>query len=449
METRGDELPTEPSPRIEDDDSDDDTDRALEGAIEAYASSHPELSAVELLRAFHVRRYLWPGLTDEEAASDAAVPEARVAAAPRRALVSRIASWIRTRESEDALRRRLAAAARVVVVHGRLDGGALDALRALAPGPARKRARAAAPVGPPAVAAPAGDPVRAVGAAEAARLGARLAREGCVVLDGLVDAAYLSSREPAMRAAWLPRELNFYPGWRSSDFFLNGPSEPRVPINAALTPLGAALAGGVARAASAVAGEDLVVLQGNATLYSNRTNRTLADHRDGSPYSVVVHVSATSPASAGLEIDAGDGFRRVVFGDVGSAALLRGDEHVHRSVPVDRGDRLVLVFFLDRRGGARAAHPATPEVAELLFYPTDGAAAPDFGGRVAGDLGDAIDAADATLVVGVDVLPPALAAARHRRGVSAEFARAPRAGLCDFSYAGPPARSLAFALGVA
>ena len=103
----------------------------------------------------------------------------------------------------------------------------------------------------------------------------------------------------------------------------------------------------------------------------------------------------------------------------------------------------------DRRGGARAAHPATPEVAELLFYPTDGAAAPDFGGRVAGDLGDAIDAADATLVVGVDVLPPALAAARHRRGVSAEFARAPRAGLCDFSYAGPPARSLAFALGVA
>ena len=32
---------------------------------------------------------------------------------------------------------------------------------------------------------------------------------------------------------------------------------------------------------------------------------------------------------------------------------------------------------------------------------------------------------------------------------SAEFARSPRAGLCDFSYAGPPARSLAFALGVA
>ena len=58
----------------------------------------------------------------------------------------------------------------------------------------------------------------------------------------------------AIRGRWLPRELSFYPDWRSSDFFHNSPSEPDVPINPDLAFLGDALLPGLERFASAVIG---------------------------------------------------------------------------------------------------------------------------------------------------------------------------------------------------
>ena len=100
----------------------------LAAAVEAYVAARPAAGAAALLRAFQVRSYLWPELTDEEAASEVVMSAER-----REAVVACLVAWIRTRESEDAFRAALAAAERVVVVHGDLDAGAVRALRTLAP----------------------------------------------------------------------------------------------------------------------------------------------------------------------------------------------------------------------------------------------------------------------------------------------------------------------------
>ena len=156
-----------------------------------------------------------------------------------------------------------------------------------------------------------------------------------------------------------PREL-LYPNWKSSDFFHNADSEPPIPLSGP----GTWLLPGIEAAASSIAGERLVCLQANATLYSAATNAQLGDHKDGSPFSVVVHVSASRPETAGLIFNE----ELVLYSEPGAAVLLRGDEYTHRSCAVDEGqDRLVLVFFLDFASATRAAHPRPPASAREVF----------------------------------------------------------------------------------
>ena len=225
--------------------------------------------------------------------------------------------------------------------------------------------------------------VRALDARDARSHGRQLKQSGYCVLPSLVT----GDLDAWIRRRHLPRELSFYPNWKSSDFFHNADSEPPIPLSGDLEPLRALLPG-IEAAASSIAGERLVCLQANATLYSAATNAQLGDHKDGSPFSVVVHVSASRPETAGLIFNE----ELVKFSEPGAAVLLRGDEYTHRSCAVDEGqDRLVLVFFLDFASASREAHPRPPVSArEVSFH------APDAGAPLAA----ALRAADLTLVVG-------------------------------------------------
>ena len=362
----------------------------LEDSLVAYCESHADTTPADLLRAFNVRSYLWPRLTSAERDAGTVVPDERVADCSQDELVSCLASWIRLREAEAAFRQALAGAQRVVVVHGPVSSNAMRALTALMPSsdaerPAKRRrsdevdARdtAADEARPPSMA------VRAVDSRAARCHSRQLKQSGYCVLPSLVS----GDLDAWIRRRHLPRELSFYPNWKSSDFFHNADSEPPIPLSGDLEPLRALLPG-VEAAASAVAGERLVCLQANATLYSAATNAQLGDHKDGSPFSVVVHVSASRPETAGLIFNE----ELVLFSEPGHAVLLRGDEYTHRSCAVDEGeDRLVLVFFLDFASASRAAHPRPPASArEVSFH------APDAGAPLA----DALRAADLTLVVG-------------------------------------------------
>ena len=369
----------------------------LEDSLVAYLESHADATPADLLRAFNVRCYLWPRLTDAERDAGAVVPDERVADCSQDELVQCLASWIRLREAEAAFRQALAAAERVVVVHGSISSNAMRALAALmhksdAERPTKRRrddvvdARdtAADEARPPSMA------VRSLDAREARSQARQLKQSGYCVLPNLVS----GDLDAWIRRRHLPRELSFYPNWKSSDFFHNADSEPPIPLSGDLEPLRALLPG-IEAAASSIAGERLVCLQANATLYSAATNAQLGDHKDGSPFSVVVHVSASRPETAGLIFNE----ELVLFSEPGAAVLLRGDEYTHRSCAVDEGqDRLVLVFFLDFASASRAAHPRPPASArEVSFH------APDAGAPLA----DALRAADLTLVVGCT--PPELA----------------------------------------
>ena len=244
-------------------------------------------------------------------------------------------------------------------------------------------------------------------AREARSHGRQLRQSGYCVLPSLVS----GDLDAWIRRRHLPRELSFYPNWKSSDFFHNADSEPPIPLSGDLEPLRALLPG-VEAAASSIAGERLVCLQANATLYSAATNAQLGDHKDGSPFSVVVHVSASRPETAGLIFNE----ELVLFSEPGAAVLLRGDEYTHRSCAVDEGqDRLVLVFFLDFASASREAHPRPPASArEVSFH------APDAGAPLAA----ALRAADLTLVVGCaapDLATPGKVAAFRASVQSADF----------------------------
>ena len=205
--------------------------------------------------------------------------------------------------------------------------------------------------------------VRALDAREARSHGRQLRQSGYCVLPNLVS----GDLDAWIRRRHLPRELSFYPNWKSSDFFHNADSEPPIPLSGDLEPLRALLPG-IEAAASSIAGERLVCLQANATLYSAATNAQLGDHKDGSPFSVVVHVSASRPETAGLIFNE----ELVLFSEPGHAVLLRGDEYTHRSCAVDEGqDRLVLVFFSISRVRARGA-PAAPGVGARSVIPRSG-----------------------------------------------------------------------------
>ena len=346
----------------------------LEDSLVAYCESHADTTPADLLRAFNVRCYLWPRLTDAERDAGAVVPDARVADCSQDELVQCLASWIRLREAEAAFRQALAGAQRVVVVHGPLSSNAMRALAALMPKsdaerPAKRRrgdevdARdtAADEARPPSMA------VRSLDAREARSHGRQLRQSGYCVLPSLVS----GDLDAWIRRRHLPRELSFYPNWKSSDFFHNADSEPPIPLSGDLEPLRALLPG-IEAAASSIAGERLVCLQANATLYSAATNAQLGDHKDGSPFSVVVHVSASRPETAGLIFNE----ELVLFSEPGAAVLLRGDEYTHRSCAVDEGqDRLVLVFFLDFASASREAHPRPPASArEVSFHAPDAGA---------------------------------------------------------------------------
>ena len=249
--------------------------------------------------------------------------------------------------------------------------------------------------------------VRALDAREARSHGRKLKQSGYCVLPSLVT----GDLDAWIRRRHLPRELSFYPNWKSSDFFHNADSEPPIPLSGDLEPLRALLPG-IEAAASSIAGERLVCLQANATLYSAATNAQLGDHKDGSPFSVVVHVSASRPETAGLIFNE----ELVLFSEPGAAVLLRGDEYTHRSCAVDEGqDRLVLVFFLDFASASRAAHPRPPVSARdvALF-------SPDAGAPLAAEL----RAADLTLVVGCaapELATPGRVAAFRASIQSADF----------------------------
>ena len=386
----------------------------LEDSLLAYCETHADTTPADLLRAFNVRCYLWPRLTAAERDAGTVVPDERVADCSQDELVECLASWIRLREAEAAFRQALAAAERVVVVHGSINANAMRALAALAPSsdaerPVKRRrgdevdARdtAADEARPPSMA------VRALDAREARSHGRQLRQSGYCVLPTLVT----GDLDAWIRRRHLPRELSFYPNWKSSDFFHNADSEPPIPLSGDLEPLRALLPG-IEAAASSIAGERLVCLQANATLYSAATNAQLGDHKDGSPFSVVVHVSASRPETAGLIFNE----ELVLFSEPGHAVLLRGDEYTHRSCAVDEGqDRLVLVFFLDFASATRAAHPRPPASArEVSFH------APDAGAPLAA----ALRAADLTLVVGCaapDITTPGKVAAFRASVESADF----------------------------
>ncbi len=348
----------------------------LENSLLAYCESHADTTPADLLRAFNVRSYLWPRLTAAERDAGTVVPDERVADCSQDELVECLASWIRLREAETLFQQALAAAERVVVVHGPVSSNAMRALHALAPSDEERPAKRLCAAAPSMA-------VRSLDAREARSHGRQLKQSGYCVLPSLVT----GDLDAWIRRRHLPRELSFYPNWKSSDFFHNADSEPPIPLSGDLAPLRALLPG-VEAAASAVAGERLVCLQANATLYSAATNAQLGDHKDGSPFSVVVHVSASRPETAGLIFNE----ELVRFSEPGHAVLLRGDEYTHRSCAVDEGqDRLVLVFFLDFASASRAAHPRPPASArEVSFH------APDAGAPLA----DALRAADLTLVVG-------------------------------------------------
>ena len=403
----------------------------LEDSLTAYVESHSDATPADLLRAFNVRSYLWPRLTDAERDAGTVMPDARVADCSQDELVQCLTSWIRLREAEAAFRQALAAAERVVVVHGPLSSNAMRALAALAPSsdeerPAKRRRGDEVDTRDTAADEARHAPsmaVRSLDAREARSHGRQLRQSGYCVLPRLVS----GDLDAWIRRRHLPRELSFYPNWKSSDFFHNADSEPPIPLSGDLASLRALLPG-VEAAASAVAGERLVCLQANATLYSAATNAQLGDHKDGSPFSVVVHVSASRPETAGLIFNE----ELVRFSEPGAAVLLRGDEYTHRSCAVDEGqDRLVLVFFLDFASASREAHPRPPASArEVSFH------APDAGAPLA----DALRAADLTLVVGCT--PPELATP----GRVAAF-RAPVQS-ADFVFgAGPLERVLGHAVG--
>ena len=419
----------------------------LEDSLLAYCESHADTTPADLLRAFNVRSYLWPRLTDAERDAGTVVPDERVADCSQDELVACLASWIRLREAEAAFRQALAGAQRVVVVHGPVSSNAMRALTALMPSsdaerPAKRRrgddvdaqdtaaGRGAAgePSDPRAGAADEARPpsmaVRALDAREARGHGRQLRQSGYCVLPTLVS----GDLDAWIRRRHLPRELSFYPNWKSSDFFHNADSEPPIPLSGDLEPLRALLPG-IEAAASSIAGERLVCLQANATLYSAATNAQLGDHKDGSPFSVVVHVSASRPETAGLIFNE----ELVLFSEPGAAVLLRGDEYTHRSCAVDEGqDRLVLVFFLDFASASRAAHPRPPASArEVSFH------APDAGAPLA----DALEAADLTLVVGCAALDLASA-----KGKVAAFRASVQSA--DFVFGeGPLERVLGHAVG--
>jgi len=363
----------------------------LEDSLVAYCETHADTTPADLLRAFNVRCYLWPRLTDAERDAGAVVPDARVADCSQDELVTCLANWIRLREAEAAFRQALAGAQRVVVVHGPLSSNAMRALAALMPSsdaerPAKRRRGDEVDARDTAADEARHAPsmaVRSLDAREARSQARQLKQSGYCVLPNLVS----GDLDAWIRRRHLPRELSFYPNWKSSDFFHNADSEPPIPLSGDLEPLRALLPG-IEAAASSIAGERLVCLQANATLYSAATNAQLGDHKDGSPFSVVVHVSASRPETAGLIFNED----LVLFSEPGAAVLLRGDEYTHRSCAVDEGqDRLVLVFFLDFASASRAAHPRPPASArEVSFH------APDAGAPLAA----ALRAADLTLVVG-------------------------------------------------
>ena len=84
----------------------------LEDSLVAYCESHADTTPADLLRAFNVRCYLWPRLTDSERDAGTVVPDERVADCSQDELVACLASWIRLREAEAAFRQALAAAER-------------------------------------------------------------------------------------------------------------------------------------------------------------------------------------------------------------------------------------------------------------------------------------------------------------------------------------------------
>ena len=362
----------------------------LEDSLLAYCESHADTTPADLLRAFNVRCYLWPRLTDAERDAGTVVADERVADCSQDELVECLAAWIRLREAESEFRQALAAAERVVVLHGSINANAMRALAALAPSsdaerPAKRRRGDEVDARDTAADEARHAPsmaVRSLDAREARSHSRQLKQSGYCVLPSFVT----GDLDAWIRRRHLPRELSFYPNWKSSDFFHNADSEPPIPLSGDLEPLRALLPG-IEAAASSIAGERLVCLQANATLYSAATNAQLGDHKDGSPFSVVVHVSASRPETAGLIFNE----ELVRFSEPGHAVLLRGDEYTHRSCAVDEGeDRLVLVFFLDFASASRAVHPRPPASArEVSFH------APD-----APNLPDALRAADLTLVVG-------------------------------------------------
>jgi len=370
--------------------SEDASDGALEDSLVAYVEAHADTTPADLLRAFNVRCYLWPRLTSAERDAGTVVPDARIADCSQNELVACFARWIRLREAETAFRQALAAEERVVVVHGPISGNAMRALAALVPGSADEPAKRLCTEHP-------SMGVRALDARAARRHGRHLRQRGYCVLPSLVSC----DLDAWIRRRHLPRELSFYPNWRSSDFFHNAPSEPPVPVSDELAPLRELLPG-IEAVASSVVGEPLVCLQANATLYSAQTNAQLGDHRDGSPFSVVVHVSASRPETAGLIFNE----ELVRFAEPGTAVLLRGDEYTHRSVAVEKGeDRLVLVFFLDFASARRAAHPRPANAARAVAF-----FAPDVSMSAQSELGnwsldaeglaDTLQRADLALVVG-------------------------------------------------
>ena len=254
--------------------------------LEAYVRARNEPVAATL-RAFRVRSYLWPRLTAEERARGAVVDDGRVAGATAREVADCLGAWFETRDAEAAFRRVLGGASRVAVVHGALDAGSRRALAALAalaapvferppPPPPERRVRDA--------------PLAAGAVAAAARAGAAAIAERGVWSGRVLDGRWAAAAARDAAAVLSPTEVAFYPGWRSSDFFLSSPAEPPVPLSA---PLLAVLGGAVAAVeavASAAFAEALVVVQANATRYAASSNASLGAHYDGCPAAVVVSV---------------------------------------------------------------------------------------------------------------------------------------------------------------
>lgn len=171
---------------------------ALEDSLVAYVEAHAGTTPADLLRAFNVRCYLWPRLTSAERDAGTSVPDARIADCSQDELVACLARWIRLREAETAFRQALAAAERVVVVHGPISGGAIRALAALVPGSAEEPATRLCSEHP-------SMGVRALDARAARRHGRHLRQSGYCVLPSLIK----SDLDAWIRRWHLPRELSF------------------------------------------------------------------------------------------------------------------------------------------------------------------------------------------------------------------------------------------------